>query len=88
MAQAPQEDSFLSYMQSVTLSFSLSHQEVGVVALHPRLLVQVRYVELAARRVRRGLVVLLKDLVEAHVVQVDVPAELAGLDTGLTGVSR
>ena len=37
------------------------------------LVVQVRDVKLLARRVRQVLVVLLEDLVEAEVVEVDVP---------------
>jgi hypothetical protein len=46
------------------------HQDVAARALDPLLLVQVRDVELLARRVRQHLVVLLQNLVEAHVVQV------------------
>ena len=48
--------------------------------LHPGLVVQVGDVELAAGGVGQHLVVLLQDLVEPHVVEVDVPAL-----TGSTG---
>lgn len=47
------------------------HQQVRVVSLHPRLLMQVCNVELAAGRMGEHLIMLLEDLVESHVIQVD-----------------
>mmetsp|Transcript_687 Transcript_687/g.1729 ORF Transcript_687/g.1729 Transcript_687/m.1729 type:complete len:241 (+) Transcript_687:2452-3174(+) len=48
------------------------HKQVRIVALHPGLLMQVGHVELAAWRMGQQLVVLLQDLMKAHVVEVDV----------------
>mmetsp|Transcript_4262 Transcript_4262/g.12119 ORF Transcript_4262/g.12119 Transcript_4262/m.12119 type:complete len:206 (+) Transcript_4262:1692-2309(+) len=63
-----------------------SDEEVRVRALYPRLVVQMANVKLPTRRVRELLVVLLQDLMESHVVEIDILFQLEELVPDVPGL--